>query len=71
MPEIKGEKNNKGLNQHRFGSEEQWRGGIKQFGALLINVHAQTQAAIAFQMEQNRGEQMNPRLITPLWAVKE
>lgn len=46
-----------------------WRGGIKQFGGLLIDVGARTQTAIVIQMEQNRGAQINPRLITPLWAV--
>lgn len=40
-------------------------------GGSLIDVGARTQTAIVIQMKQNRGEQINPRLITPLWAVSE
>lgn len=50
--------------------EAGWRGGIKQFGGSLIDVGARTQTAIVIQMEQNRAEQINPGLITPLRAVK-
>lgn len=65
VPKIKGEQKNKSLDQHS------WRGGrrLQQFGASLIDVGARTQTAIVIQMEQNRGEQINPRLIAPSWAV--
>lgn len=49
--------------------EGRWRGGIKQFGGSLIDAGAQTQTAIVIQMKQNRGKQINPRLISPLWPV--
>lgn len=64
VSEIK-RREEKSLDQHRLG------GGVSSSGGSLIDVGARTQTAIVIQMEQNRGEQINPRLITPLWAVSE
>lgn len=65
VSEIKGEGKTKSLDQHG------WRGRQKlgSSGGSVIDVGAQTQTAIVIQMEQTRGEVINPRLITPSWAV--